>query len=363
LVVSCPCALSLATPAALAAAAGALGRRRILAVRDDALEAMARITHVVLDKTGTLTYGRVRLSAVLPLANEDRAACIAIAAALEVGSVHPIAHALRTVATSSAVALDIIAASGSGVEGIVGGRRYRLGRPAWVAGLHHQPLPTIANAVALDAVAIALGDESRWLAWLMFADTLRPGARALIEKLHAMGITVSLVSGDRSETVRHVAEIVGLATYRGGAGPDDKLARIKALQSEGAVVAMVGDGINDAPSLAQANVSLSFGSAATLTQWTADVVVLGDDLQRIGDAIVCARRTFRVIRQNLAWALAYNLVAIPLAATGHLTPLAATLGMSLSSLLVVANALRLLRGDAANTQHDTASSPIVAAGR
>jgi Cu2+-exporting ATPase len=228
--------------------------------------------------------------------------------------------------------------------------------------LHRQPLPAAANLVAPDAVAIALGDESRWLAWLTFADTLRPGARALIEILHAMRINVSLLSGDRSETVRDVAEAVGVATYRGDARPEDKLAHIAALQSDGAVVAMVGDGINDAPSLAQANISLSFGSAAALTQWTADVVVLGNDLRRIGDAIVCARRTFRVIRQNLAWALAYNLVAIPLAATGHLTPLAATLGMSLSSLLVVANALRLLRDDTANTQRDTATAPIVAVG-
>jgi Cu2+-exporting ATPase len=158
-----------------------------------------------------------------------------------------------------------------------------------------------------------------------------------------MGMGVSLLSGDRSETVRHVAEAVGIAKYGGDAQPEEKRAHIAALQRNGAIVAMVGDGINDAPSLAQANVSLSFGSAATLTQWTADVILLDDDLTRIADAIARARQTLRVIRQNLAWAFGYNVVAIPLAATGHLTPFAAALGMSVSSLLVVANALCLLR--------------------
>lgn len=343
LVVSCPCALSLATPAALAAAAGASGRQRIFAVRADALESLARVTHVVFDKTGTLTKGRLWLSGVEPLGREARARCVAIAAALEVGCAHPIAHALRNAAIPSLAARDIAATPGSGIEGMIEGRRYRFGRPEWVAALHRQALPTLAATIAPDTISVALGDASGWLAWFTFADVIRPGARPLIETLQKMGLTVSLLSGDRSETVRHVAEAVGIATHRGNAQPADKRAHIAALQRDGAVVAMVGDGINDAPSLAQANVSLSFGSAATLTQWTADVVLVDDDLARIADAIMRARRTLRVIRQNLAWAFGYNAVAIPLAATGHLTPFAAALGMSVSSLLVVANALRLLR--------------------
>jgi Cu2+-exporting ATPase len=344
LVVSCPCALSLATPAALAAVAGALGRRHILAVRGDALETMARVTHVVLDKTGTLTTGRLQLTELEPLDGTEHATCVAIAAALERGSEHPIARALRTAAPPALAVLaarDVVASPGSGIEGVIEGRRYRLGRLDWVAALHGRPLE--AATVASDAIAVALGDESGWVASLSFSDTLRPGAQALVVMLQEMGIDVSLLSGDRDETVRQIAQIVGVVDYRGNAGPEDKRARIAQLQRDGAIVAMVGDGVNDAPSLAQANVSLSLGSAATLTQWTADVVVLGDDLPRIAEAITRARQAFRVIRQNLVWAFGYNLVAIPLAATGHLTPLAAALGMSASSLLVVANALRLLR--------------------
>ncbi|HEX9277102.1 MAG TPA: heavy metal translocating P-type ATPase [Casimicrobiaceae bacterium] len=360
LVVSCPCALSLATPAALAAAVGALGRRCILAVRSDALETLSRVTHVVLDKTGTLTTGRVQLIRVEPLAGYGRAACVALAAALEQGSEHPIARALRAAAAGEVDARDVAATPGSGVEGTINGRRYRLGRSEWVAGLHGQALP--ATAVAADAIAVALGNESGWLASFSFGDTLRPGARSLVADLRGMGIVVSLLSGDRIATVRHVAQAVGIDEYCGDARPEDKRTLIAELQDKGAVVAMVGDGINDAPSLAQANVSLALGSAATLAQWTADVVVLGDDLPRIGEAIARARWTFRVIRQNLAWAFVYNLIAIPLAATGYLTPLAAALGMSASSLLVVANALRLLRGrralDAAATVN---ASPLAAA--
>ena len=357
LVVSCPCALSLATPAALAAAAGALGRRRILAVRGDALETMARVTHVVLDKTGTLTTGRLQLTEVEPLDGNARATCIALAAALEQGSEHPIARALRTAAPPPRTVLaarDVVASPGSGIEGVIEGRRYRLGRPDWVAALHGRPLQ--AAAVASDAIAVALGDESGWVASLSFSDTLRPGAQALVAMLQEMGIHVSLLSGDRDETVRHVAQTVGIADHRGNTRPEDKRARIAQLQRDGAIVAMVGDGVNDAPSLAQANVSLSLGSASALSQWTADVVVLGDDLPRIAEAITRARQAFRVIRQNLVWAFGYNLVAIPLAATGHLTPLAAALGMSASSLLVVGNALRLLHNGRAPTVPTTSSS-------
>jgi len=364
LVVSCPCALSLATPAALAAVVGALGRRGILAVRSDALEAMAAVTHVVLDKTGTLTTGCLQLADVDPLHGNDRTACVAIAAALEQGSEHPVARALQTAATPVfpvLVARDVVASSGNGIEGVVEGRRYRLGRPDWVAALYGRPPETAA--VASDAIAIALGDQIGRVALLSFSDTLRPGAQVLVARLQEMGIDVSLLSGDRDETVRNVAQAVGIADYCGNARPEDKRARIAELQRGGAIVAMVGDGINDAPSLAQANVSLSLGSSATLTQWTADVVVLGDDLPRIAEAITRARQAFRTIRQNLVWAFAYNVLAIPLAATGHLTPLAAALGMSVSSLLVVANALRLLRRDRpANAPARTTIAPVAALG-
>ncbi len=359
LVVSCPCALSLATPAALSAAAGALGRRFILAVRSDALEALSRVTHVVLDKTGTLTTGQVRVVRVEPLGSPDGSTCVALAAALEQGSEHPIARALRAAARTDVAARNVVVTPGSGVEGVIAGRRYRLGRPDWVAALHRQPVPALA--LAPDVIAVALGDEAGWLAWLGFGDTLRPSAAALVASLRQSGLAVSLLSGDRAPTVQHVADAVGIADCHADQGPEAKQAFVAGLQRRGEIVAMVGDGINDAPGLAQANVSLSLGSAATLTQWTADVVVLGDDLMRIAEAIARARKAFRVIRQNLLWAFAYNLVAIPLAASGHVSPLVAALGMSTSSLLVVANSLRLLRRDRAAKPGTTPATAALAA--
>jgi P-type Cu2+ transporter len=341
LVVSCPCALSLATPAALAAAAGALGRQRILAVRPDALEALSRVTHLVIDKTGTLTTGSVRLTAVETLGPLGRAACLSVAAALEQGGSHPIATALRGVGCPSAPASDVVAVPGQGVEGVIAGRRYRCGRPAWVGALHGLPQPAVA--IAADAIPVALADETGWIAWFTFGDSLRAGAAEFVAALRRMGVAVALVSGDRRATVEHVARSAGIDDWHSDAGPEAKRAYIAARQRDGRIVAMVGDGINDAPSLAQADVSLSLGRATALTQWTADIVVLGDDLRDVGVAIRTARRSFRVIRQNLIWAFAYNAIAIPLAATGHLTPLAAALGMSASSILVVANAWRLTR--------------------
>jgi Cu2+-exporting ATPase len=345
LVVSCPCALSLATPAALAAAAGSLGRRQILAVRADAMEVLSRVTHVVLDKTGTLTTGRVQLVDVTTLGPTGALQCLALASALEQGSVHLVAVALRDAAPPTCVATNVVAVTGGGVEGTVAGRRYRCGRPEWVAEIHASPLPPAAEQIEVEHTAVALADEQGWLAWMTFGDTLRPSARVLVDLLRNLGIEVSLVSGDRTATARHVAQTVGIDRFRGDATPDDKCAFIRALQAGGATVAMVGDGVNDAPSLAQADVSLTLGSAATLTQWTADVVVLGNDLGRVGTAIDTARRTFRIIRQNLAWAVAYNAIAIPLAAAGYVSPLAASVGMSISSLMVVGNALRLARSD------------------
>ena len=238
LVVSCPCALSVATPAALAAAAGASAQQHIFTARGDALESLARVTHVVLDKTGTLTLGRLTLLGVEPLAQHPPSYCVAIAAALEAGGTHPIAHAVQqpvalagTVrdthalaqAAAPAVAVrDTVATPGNGVEGIVDGGLHRFGRPEWVAAVHGQPLPALSAAVrpAPDAITVALGDGSGWLAWFTFGDDIRPGARALVERLQAMGLTVSLLSGDRAATVRHVAQAVGVADYRGDARPE-----------------------------------------------------------------------------------------------------------------------------------------------
>ncbi|HXX86340.1 MAG TPA: heavy metal translocating P-type ATPase [Casimicrobiaceae bacterium] len=362
LVVSCPCALSLATPAALAAAVGALGRSRVLVVRGHALEALAGVRHVVFDKTGTLTTGEIQLIGVVALGQHDRDACIALASALEQGSTHPIARVLSGGRPSTA-ADAVTAVPGSGVEGLIDGRRYRFGRPQWVQGLHGRALPEVQD-VAAAVTPVALADESGWLGWFSFGDALRPGVRALVDALSGRGLAVSLLSGDRATTAASIARSAGITRVQGDARPEDKRAFIAGLQRAGVRVAMVGDGVNDAAALAQADVSLSFGSATDLARWTSDIVLLGDDIGRLADALAIARRTRRVIVQNIAWALAYNSVAIPLAVAGALTPLAAALGMSASSLLVVANALRLGRGTASAPERssDFVTSPLGSGG-
>jgi P-type Cu2+ transporter len=345
LVVSCPCALSLATPAALAAAVGALGRRHIVVAHADALETLARITHVVFDKTGTLTTGRITLQDVVPLRGSAAHASLALVAGLEAQSEHPLAIALRNAAAGvpAAHAEQLRTVAGQGVEGIVGGRTLRCGRPEFVAALSGAALPTEISRADPAATLVALGDERGFDTLFVLGDTLRPGAAALIRRLAALDIVPVLLSGDRASTVAAVATTLGIADARADALPEDKRSAIAGMQAGGAVVAMVGDGINDAPSLAQAQVSVSLGSATPLAQWTADVVVLSDALPPIADAIVHARRAHSIVRQNLGWAFAYNVVAVPAAAFGYVTPLVAALGMSISSLVVVGNALRVAR--------------------
>jgi Cu2+-exporting ATPase len=339
LVVSCPCALSLATPAAMTVAAGALGRRGVLTLRADAIESLARVDHVVFDKTGTLTVGRPRITDVRVDGRIDRDRCLAIASALEAGASHPVAAAFRHAQGVRLEARDVRAIPGEGVEGCIDGRRYRCGRPAWVATSNALP----EHAAADDAIVVALGDDDGWLATFVLEDAARDGSPALVRTLRALGMGVTLLSGDRRSVVARIAERAGIAWWRAELRPQAKRALVQGLQDEGARVAMVGDGLNDAPSLAQADVSIALGDAATLTRWTADIVVLGDEVRRVGEAFVMARRTLRVVRQNLAWAIAYNVLAIPLAAAGLVSPFAASIGMAVSSLVVVGNALRLSR--------------------
>ena len=345
LVVSCPCALSLATPAALAAAAGALGRRRVVIARADALESLARVTHVVFDKTGTLTAGRLTLTGTIPIGDMAPDTAIALAASLEAVSEHPIAHAI-VAASGTAPPISVAfprVFAGQGVEGVVAGRVVRLGTFNFVAALSGAAWPTAAAASDPAATIVTLGDARGLCAMFVLTDALRPDAPALIARLREIGIVPLLLSGDRAATVNAAAAALVIADARGDALPEAKRNAIAALQSGGAVVAMVGDGVNDAPSLAQAQVSISLGSATPLAQWTADVVVLADALLPIADALAHARWTLTVVRENLGWAFAYNIVAIPAAAFGFVTPLLAALGMSISSLVVVGNALRLAR--------------------
>ena len=348
LVVSCPCALSLATPAALAAAAGALSRRQVVLAKSDALEALAKVTHVVFDKTGTLTLGEVRVQSIATFGEHAEGEALALAAALERRSEHPIAAALVAAASTgshqSAAAVTPVA--GQGVEGTIDGRRFRIGRPAFVQAVTG-PLPPAVRAFVASAQASAtvvlLGCADGVVAGFALGDTPRLDAAAAVAALRAIGVVPILMSGDRAEAARATAAVLGIADARGDLAPEDKREAIRALQAQGAVVAMVGDGVNDAPGLAQAQVSVSLGSATPLAQWTADVVILSDAIARVGEAILHARRTLGVVRQNLGWASVYNAIAIPAAALGFVTPLLAAVGMSLSSLVVVGNALRVAR--------------------
>ena len=341
LVVTCPCALSLATPTAIVAATGALTRLGLLTTRGHALETLARATHVIFDKTGTLTHGRPQVVAVEPTGKLEARHCLALAAALERGSEHPVGRALAASADPSVPgATELRNTPGSGIEGWVEGRRYRVGRPEFAAGLSAAPM---AERTDLDAGStwVALGDESGLLAWFQLADSLRPGAAAAVAALRSRGLTVELLSGDRVEVVAHVAGQVAIAEAVGGMSPQDKLERLRELQGQGKVVAMVGDGVNDAPVLAAAQVSLAMGSGTQLAHATADMILLSERLEHLARGVDMARRTLAIMRENFAWAIGYNLIALPLAGGGWLTPWMSALGMSFSSLLVVVNALRL----------------------
>lgn len=343
LVVTCPCALSLATPAALTAATGRLTRMGLLITRGHALETLARVTHVIFDKTGTLTEGRLQLRAVTVVGATTRAEAVNLAAGLEQGSEHPVAKVLVEAAEAPVRALDVAAQPGQGMEGTIAGRQYRIGRPEYVQALSGGAFEWAEDDADAGAAAtvVALGDERGLLAVFRLADRLRAEAPETIEALRALGIRVELLSGDRMQAVAPVARDLGLEHARGELLPAQKLAYVKGLQAQGAVVAMVGDGVNDAPVLAGAQVSLAMGGGTQLAHASADMVLLSEHLPHLVDGVRLARRTLAVIRQNLGWAVGYNLMALPLAAAGLVAPWMAAIGMSASSLVVVLNALRL----------------------
>ena len=343
LVVTCPCALSLATPVALTVATGRLAREGLIVCRGHVIETLARATDVVLDKTGTLTLGMLRLMRTRVLAELGEADCLAIAAALEQGSMHPMAKALTAAAAQALPVREPKHHAGLGVEAVLDGQVYRLGRPEFVMAGHATPMPLHDPDGAHGSSVAMLGDASRCLALFVFGDTLRPDARDFIEALRRAGKRVHLLSGDREAAVAQVASALGIESARANASPQTKLEYVQALQAQGRVVAMIGDGINDAPVLAQANVSIAMGDGAWMSQRQADAVLLPGRLADLRAAFSTSARTLGVIRENLFWALAYNLTAVPLAALGLVTPWMAGIGMSVSSLVVILNSLRLFR--------------------
>jgi Cu2+-exporting ATPase len=347
LVVSCPCALSLATPSALAAATDRLLRQGVLVMQPHVLETLHRATHVVFDKTGTLTEGRPQLQALDLLGNLQRDTVLGVAAAMEAGSAHPLAQAIIfTARTESATAIQIDRVThhaGQGLEARIDDQPYRLGTAAFVAEISGSANGQMLADDMSGFSYVYLGSSSGWLARFAFIDTLKPNALQVVTHFRTQGRHVVLLSGDSPAIVQQVAASLQMDEAHGGMLPDQKLAYVQRLQQYGAVVVMVGDGMNDAAVLRGADVSFAMGSGAALAQSHADAVLIHAQLSSLLDASAAAAACMRVIRQNLVWAMLYNLLAIPAATFGLLTPWLAGLGMSLSSALVIANALRLER--------------------
>ena len=420
LVVTCPCALSLATPAAMTAALGALARAGLVATRANAVERLALATHCLADKTGTLTEGRFRLRSVATFTGLSESRCLALAAALERYATHPAAAALVAAAegaggeerapgrteelraetgtdpgTGEPHAIGHVEAPDTrtgGVAGRIDGVRHAVGSPEFVARACGLDPGEFAAATGGDATApsswdkapetadpaepaadagagagapgpglsgafedagggtcVFLAREGALLARFVLADTLRADAGELVRGLRRRGIETTIASGDSTAAVERAARELGVARRRAGLSPEDKLAEADRLAASGERVLMLGDGVNDAPALAGAHVSVAMGRGAAAAAARADAVLIGDDPGRLLAALDIARRARRIVKQNFAWALGYNLVALPLAASGAVPPWAAAIGMSLSSLAVAANALRLARGPAPAT--------------
>ena len=335
LIITCPCALGLAVPAVQVLASGRLMRGGILLKSASALDRLAQVDTVVIDKTGTLTLGQPDLVAA-PL--EDRDA-MATAASLAAASRHPLARALVRAVPEAPLAKGVQELPGQGLLLESPAGEIRLGSRAWCG----VPAETAGATTATAGPELWLARPDRAPLRFGFADALRPDAVETIARLRAMGLRVALLSGDRSDVVSQVAETLGIEDARAECRPDDKVAALERLAAEGRQVAMVGDGLNDAPALAAALVSISPSSAADISQTAADAVFQGQRLGPVVELLEMARRAERLVRQNFALSFAYNLVTVPLAVAGFVTPLIAAVSMSASSLAVVGNALRLGR--------------------
>ena len=338
LVVTCPCALSLATPTAITATTSALFSIGFLSTRAHTVEALRGVDQVVFDKTGTLTKGDYQLSKVLAIASTYSPECLqSIAVGIESSSEHPIAKAFHGLSQSASVT-DIEVSPGQGIGGNWQGKAVRLGTPEFALGSASSSTLAYPDG---DLQWLLLSIEQQPCAWFGVEDQLREGSHTVVQWLLQRGIQCHILSGDNSGRAASLGQQLGISQVRQGVSPEGKLEYLKSLQSSGAKVLMVGDGINDGPVLAGADVSIAMASAADLAKVNADGVLLSPDFQSLIGVFNGAQACFRVIRQNLSWALLYNLVALPLAACGLIAPWASALGMSASSLLVVLNALRI----------------------
>ena len=349
LVVACPCAFALAAPAAVTRTLAVLATRGVLVVRPDSLEDLARATHVIFDKTGTLTEPSIVHNCTLTLRGTDGDAALAVAAALARGSRHPLARAFIAAAPAVLPSVDAReSVAGFGIGGVVDGRRYRLGRADYA-------LPLGRQQSDLDD-AVILADDDGPVAAFHIDERLRPTARSAVAALARDGLAVAIASGDATAKVASVAGMLGVKTWVARQAPADKLAWLASIRENGARVVVVGDGVNDAPMLAGADVAVAVSSAADVAQATSDIVITGK-LDVLAQARMLAQQMLAILRQNRRWALGYNLAAVPLAALGFVPPWLAAIGMSASSLAVVLNALRIGRA----TRSDPVSEPMAVA--
>jgi Cu+-exporting ATPase len=351
LIIACPCALGLATPTALLVGTGRGAQMGILIKGPEVLESTRAVDTIVLDKTGTVTTGQMALVDVIAARGVERADVLRYAGALEDASEHPIAKAIASAARSEIGELSAVESfanvEGLGVRGVVGGHAVVAGRARLLAdwGLHpdDQLSAALVDAERLGRTAVVTGWDGEMRAVIVVADTIKPTSAQAVRRFKELGLRPVLLTGDNERSARAVADAVGIDDVIAEVLPEDKVAVVRRLQAGGAVVAMVGDGVNDAAALAQADLGLAMGSGTDVAIEASDLTLVRGDLMGAVDAIRLSRRTLGTIRGNLFWAFAYNIAALPLAATGFLNPVIAAAAMAFSSIFVVSNSLRLKR--------------------
>jgi len=344
LIITCPCAFGLATPMSIAVASGAAAKKKILIKNGDALEVLSKVKHVVFDKTGTLTLGEFKVSGLE--SKIDRAEFLSIMASIEKHSEHPLAKAIVDYAgaKNTLAVKNFNAIPGEGVVAKIGSKQYRLGNLNYLVShgaSEDSDLSDNANALEKQGhTCIWCADENKVLGFISLSDEVKSDAKAVVNELHRMGKTVTMLSGDSKQVAQTVAKHLGIKNVIAQVLPSDKANHIKTLQKNGLVL-MVGDGINDAPALVQADSSIAIGSGADVSVGSADVVVLKNTLTPIIEAIKLSKNTQNTIKQNIAFALFYNALMVPLAMMAKVTPLFAAIVMPISSLIVIGNAARL----------------------